>query len=49
MGGQNFPGGINFLFALKMLKNILFSFKKVKKKPYYFCRPGWGVGGKCPS
>jgi len=30
-GGQNFPGGKNIIFALKMLNNILFSFKKVEK------------------
>jgi hypothetical protein len=31
-GGQNFLGqGKNILFPQKMLKNILFSFKKVKK------------------
>jgi len=34
--GKIFPGGEgNILFALKMLKNILFSFKK-SRKTYYF-------------
>jgi len=48
-GGQNFPvgaggGGKNILFALKMFKNILFSFKK-KSKNILFCA---AKGGQVP-
>jgi len=44
-GGQNFPeGGKNILFALKMPKNILFSFKKVEKHTILV-----GQGGQVPS
>jgi hypothetical protein len=39
--GKVFQGGNNILFALKMPKNIQFSFKKT----YYF---GWLRRGKCP-
>jgi len=41
-GGKNFPGGDkNILFAKKMPKNMLFSFKKVKKHTILV----WGGGG----
>jgi len=45
--GQNFQGGgKNILFALKMLKNILFSFKKVEKHTILASQEG--PGGNCP-
>ncbi len=45
-GGQNFPGGAggkNILFALRMPKNILFSFKKVKKHTILVGQGGGGA------